>query len=499
MVKYISTSLLTLFLFSCGDFLEPKSQSEFVPKEANALNEMLLGEAYPKPSGSISISAYLEIFNDDICCADTEGTVDDNSISFESGYEALFGWPSTMFITMEGLGMMPVNIWESSYEFIKGANAALDYIDDVTGTDEEKAYVKAQALALRAFYYFLLVNTYGQPYNYNKEALGVPLKLTSALENKFLKRNTVDEVYRQILADLDLAEDLYETLPREKQYQPDGKTSLPMVQLLKSRVYLYMENWNQAQIYAEKVIKNWDFYLTDLRTLPTPSTAEPYYNFIKMDSPDCIWVYGSISDLTYYLNIYVDLTNNRTQKFFNASPELLRTFSSGDLRKQYYVVTEYNDTSIYLPFGKYQIEANHEPGSSNSFGQAFRLAEAYLNLAEAAAHNNNEETARQALDELREKRFSEDDFRPTDATLSGDALLERIREERRSELCFEGHRWFDLRRYGMPQFSRDWKKKKAVVKRYTLNQNDPSYTMPIAPSILEKNPYLEQNPLAPER
>lgn len=99
----------------------------------------------------------------------------------------------------------------------------------------------------------------------------------------------------------------------------------------------------------------------------------------------------------------------------------------------------------------------------------------------------------------REKRFSEDDFRPTDATLSGDALLERIREERRSELCFEGHRWFDLRRYGMPQFSRDWKKKKAVVKRYTLNQNDPSYTMPIAPSILEKNPYLEQNPLAPER
>lgn len=132
MVKYISTSLLTLFLFSCGDFLEPKSQSEFVPKEANALNEMLLGEAYPKPSGSISISAYLEIFNDDICCADTEGTLDDNSISFESGYEALFGWQSTMFITMEGLGMMPVNIWESSYEFIKGANAALDYIDDVT-------------------------------------------------------------------------------------------------------------------------------------------------------------------------------------------------------------------------------------------------------------------------------------------------------------------------------------------------------------------------------
>lgn len=158
MTKYILTAILAFTALSCGDFLEPKSQSEFVPKEANALNEMLLGEAYPKPSGSTSISAYLEIFNDDICCADTEGTLDDNSISFESGYEALFGWQPSMFITMEGLGMMPINIWESTYEFILGANAALDYIDGVTGTDEEKAYVKAQAYALRAFYYFLLVN-----------------------------------------------------------------------------------------------------------------------------------------------------------------------------------------------------------------------------------------------------------------------------------------------------------------------------------------------------
>ena len=254
MTKYILTAILALTALSCGDFLEPKSQSEFVPKEANALNEMLLGEAYPKPSGSTSISAYLEIFNDDICCADTEGTLDDNSISFESGYQALFGWQPTMFITMEGLGMMPINIWESTYEFILGANAALDYVDGVTGTAEEKAYVKAQAYALRAFYYFLLVNTYGMPYNYDKTSLGVPLKLTSALENKFLERNTVDEVYQQIFEDLDNAEDLYLTLPREKQYQPDGKTSLPMVQLLKSRVYLYTENWVEAQRYAQKVI-----------------------------------------------------------------------------------------------------------------------------------------------------------------------------------------------------------------------------------------------------
>ena len=100
-----------------------------------------------------------------------------------------------------------------------------------------------------------------------------------------------------------------------------------MVQLLKSRVYLYTENWTEAQRYAQKVIDEWGFSLTDLRTLPASSTAQPYYNFIKMDSPDCIWVYGSIADISYYLNLYVTLSDNSTQKFFNASPDLLDAFT----------------------------------------------------------------------------------------------------------------------------------------------------------------------------
>ena len=169
------------------------------------------------------------------------------------------------------------------------------------------------------------------------------------------------------------------------------------------------------------------------------------------------------------------------------------------MRKKHYIVTEYRNDAIYLPLGKYQIEANHEPGNSNSFGQAFRLAEAYLNAAEAAVMNKQEALARTLIEELRQKRFNEENYTPIDPTLTGDALLERIRLERRLELCFEGHRWFDLRRYGMPSFSRDWKKQGVVTKRYTLQQNDLSYAMPLAPSILEKNPYLEQNQLAPER
>ena len=50
MKKFIYTiiGIVLLSLSSCSDFLEPKSQSEYVPKDANALQEMLIGSAYPQ-------------------------------------------------------------------------------------------------------------------------------------------------------------------------------------------------------------------------------------------------------------------------------------------------------------------------------------------------------------------------------------------------------------------------------------------------------------------
>ncbi len=114
----------------------------------------------------------------------------------------------------------------------------------------KKNYIKAQSYALRAFYYYMLVNQYGLPYNYNKESLGVPLKLDSKMrddDNILMRRNTVEEVYRQIVTDLNEAERLFLTLSATQQYEPNYLVSLPMVQLLKSRVALYMENWEEAK------------------------------------------------------------------------------------------------------------------------------------------------------------------------------------------------------------------------------------------------------------
>lgn len=111
----------------------------------------------------------------------------------------------------------------------------------------------------------------------------------------------------------------------------------------------------------------------------------------------------------------------------------------------------------------------------------------------AAAYNNEESKALSAMRTLLENRYEPEKL-VVPAGLTGETLKNFIKAERRKELCFEGQRWFDLRRYGMPQITHEWE-----GKTYTLKSNDPSYTMPIPDEVLIKNKRLEQNPLAPKR
>lgn len=496
MIRYIVFIGLFLVSVSCSDFLEPKSQNEYVPENAVSLNEMLLGEAYAKPNASNCLFSLQTILDDDVACSTLPYPIYQEQ--YLEGYHALFSWQPDMFVTLENVVMYD-NVWKAYYDLILGCNAALDYIDDMVGTEDEIAVVKAQAYALRALYYFNLVNLFGEPYSHNQEALGVPLKLTSELTTDYPSRNTVGEVYEQIVRDLDAAEENYLALPEEEQYRQNYRTSLPMVQLLKSRVFLHMERWAEAAEYANKVITEWNFSLVDLNTLPTPTEREPYYNFVSYDCSETIWMYGQIQDATNYVEVVTEDENNTIRRHqFCASESLLNGYVAGDLRKEKYIVTEFEDPSIYLPWGKTYISSEHIAASSTEFGVAFRLAEAYLNLAEGAALSDDPETARNAINTLREKRFTPETYSPM-PELTGDELVEFIRQERRLELCYEGFRWFDLRRYGMPSFSREWRVEGELVAVYTLAEDDPSYTLPIPEDVLEMNSNLVQNVLANPR
>ncbi len=501
MKKNLLLIIVILGLMGCDSFLEPKSDTLYIPKDVTSLDEMLLGSAYPRPtSTSVVISAGLQLLDDDVTCTSASGEVSSYNEPKVNSVRYIYSWQPNMFEEAAKVSMMYKGMWESQYKLILGANGALDYVDGVNGTYNEKALVKAQAYALRGFYFFNLVNIFGEPYNYNPKALGIPLKLNSGVEQEDIARNTVEEVYKQVLEDLGDAEELYLSLPKDMQYRADLRTSLPMVQLLKSRVYLYMENWKEAAQYAKKVIDDWDFTLIDLNTLELSTGTRTYYPFITREASDVIWLFGQGGDITNYYTLETVGANYTYRKIFNASAELTNGFKEGDLRKEWYIFREsYRFPDVFLAYGK--IKTSSSTGilfESNAFTQAFRLAEAYLNLAEAAALDGDETTALKALNDLREKRFTPGAPDVEVSGLTGSALVDKIRQERRLELCFEFHRWFDLRRYGMPSIKHVWNDGKGPVE-YVLQEKDPGYTLPIPEVVMNQNRALIQNKLASPR
>lgn len=136
----------------------------------------------------------------------------------------------------------------------------------------------------------------------------------------------------------------------------------------------------------------------------------------------------------------------------------------------------------------------------------FRTSEAYLNLAEAAALGGDEATARRTLGELQAKRFRT----PLTITESGNALIDLIREERQRELCLEGHRWYDLRRYtvceqypwsksyrhAFTEFDMDQNPTRTRV--YELEENDEAYTLALPQEVMDFQNTISSNE-RPER
>ena len=508
----ILAAFAALTMTACSDFLEPDSESEFVPEDAVSLNELLLGEAYMR-NDMKGFNVFLGLLEDDIEASSYQTPNE----GFDGNlYLAPYTWQPDMYEMMEEAGAGQINIYEKYYELILGANAVIDYIPDVNDTQDNINKVKAQAYALRGFYYFNLVNIFGQPYNADPHALGVPLKLNSGIEesNDYLKRKSVEEVYNQILSDLHTAEAAYMALPKSEQWSDNFRTSLPMVQLMLSRTYLYMENWSKAAEYAKKVMDDSRFRLVDLndvaylRTDDEGNEVRNYVVYPTYSSSETIWPYGNVEDMfewTYRgTNNVNTTTGNKMHAYFQASEELIGTYVDWDLRLLYYInyIEKSDGEEMPMAFSKiytgtkYQLPQN----ATGVFGRCLRLSEAYLNFAEAKAmmggENINE--AIDALNTLREKRFDPEDFEE-ESLMTQEELIEFVRDERRRELCFEGHRWFDLRRWGMPSFTHKWHIDETTVHTYRLEEGDLLYTVPIPDEALEMNSKLEQNKLPGKR
>ena len=343
--------------------------------------------------------------------------------------------------------------WRSYDQVIYEANYAIESRDKITeGTEAEINQIVGESYMLRAYMHFLLVNLYGEPYTaladpYASKA--VPLKLDTD-PYTVLSRSTVGKIFDQIIADIYAAEKLMNV--EEWQVGLNYRFTTTAVDALRSRVYLYMGRWSDALAAAKRVLAK-KAALSDLNSeLPN--------------------AYNSVESIVA-LEEVMTATYARAGK---VNRDLFRAYNSNDLRraKYYKQVTASNIQLL--------------KGGSNQYACTMRTGEIYLNAAEAALEAGDAAEARTYLLPLMESRYKPAYYAEREAAvnaMSTEELREEIYAERRRELAFEGHRWFDLRRTTRPELTKTW-----GGETYTLNAGDSRYTVRIPSAAIAANPNL---------
>ena len=338
-------------LAACSDFLEEKSQDEVIVTTVSDFSQLLLG------SGYVDVAYDALYYFDDDLELDPSYYWGDEENTFATQFFGHYTWQPSMW----GGESYAVDAYTLTYKKIVGVNATLDGIDGAIGSPEEKEQVKAEAYALRGYYYFMLVNLYSEPYNYNKNALGVPLKLTADLTENGIDRGTVEDVYRQIVEDLKASIELFEKYPKKR---GSFRINISAAQVLLSRVFLYMEEWQEAIDAATAAIKT-GAGLTDYTRVGMYSEFEmASYKHTEVE-----WVYNAWIEIPYG---YVP------------SEDLMSKFTGEDRR-----------LDLWFPWGMCTKKTVMDWGAPVN---TIRLSEAYLNLLDEIRLERRRELC---FDELR--------------------------------------------------------------------------------------------------
>ena len=375
-------------------------------------------------------------------------------------------------------------LWSYAYYTIARANNVINNLDDKVGKDatqQQVNNVKAEALFIRALCYFDLVITYCQPYNYNAtedDKMGVPLVLVT--ENGKPARDSKENVYNQIVADLLQAESIMaDDYVRSGVTDKAATPTKPAIQALLSRVYLYMNKWQEAANYATKVISNKKYELA-----PADTYAAMFSAATAPEGGEIIFeVYGSDKN-EYWDNSgwahlpYMTTTDDEgSHGDVCATKDLYDLYSEGDVRKSMFK-QHGND---YFPTKYSGKPKDSDPKYTNV--PILRLSEMYLNRAEAIINGASVQgvTAESDLRKIATVRG---------ASQTAAATKQGVFDERRRELAFEGHITADYARCNKSMTRKDFDDSKNKDVAF------PSYmwALPIPNRERTANPNVAQNP-----
>lgn len=447
-MKRIPILLLTILSLGMGacDYLDVKPSGQVIPETVTEYRALLVDGYYAYPL----YKQLLALRSDEVFPYATKESAYDMYISVATWDEYNPG------------NYTPVYPWQRMYKTIFYANSIIENIDGAIKDtqSDSREQLKAEALLLRAYTHFELLNLYGKPYAPATAATdrGIPMSLKIDIEQNYVPQ-TVEQVYQQVLEDIEEGERLMqvEDQPESTRYRFSKRSA----KALEARVRLYRSEWALALAAAEELLP------CELENLNDPNAKAPY----DYSSREAIMALDKLSD--------ADFLGSRTYMLPNIMDKYRKDGS--DLR-------------VGLYFKK--SEENYEPakGYSNNIRVTFRGGEIYLIAAEAAAHIDGKlSVAKNYLKQLMEKRLTPAYYAEKAAeveAMNQAQLIDEIADERARELALEGHRWYDLRRTTRPVMVKVYTDKQDQQQTATLSENDTRYTIRFPKEAVAANPDL---------
>ena len=484
-LKYnlIAIALLGFSFSSCSDFLEQNPQTDLSEndfyKTADDILSAVNGVYSSLQEGDIYGNWYVfgEIPSDN-----TRNQLS-GSVTTQNEFDQFY---------IDTQNSMIANFWKAAYKVINRTNTVLGRIDGIEINTELANRYKLECKFIRALMYFNLVRVYGD--------VPLVLKEISISESYDILREPKENVYNQIIADLKEAQDL----PVSYSTAEDGRATQGAAKALLANVYMTLHKYAEAETILAEIINSGQYSL--LENTPGSLNIDGYKNVfspVNHNSKEGIFeiqfLKGGYGEGSNYANNFAP-ENSGTNVVAvggtggNNIPEMdiYNAYEEGDLRRDFSMSLGYYDNRKNNEWveSRYVCKFMDVPYQNNDASNNYpviRYADVILMYAEALNQNGKTAEACKYLNMTRRRGFGYQttETSPVDLQTTDKAQFAlMVEQERRVELAFENHRWFDLIRTGRAV---------EVMRSKGFSLNETNLICPIPQKQIEVNPKLTQN------
>lgn len=475
---YCLLSLMVVLLASCDDFtdLQPKGKNLLTTTDEL---ELLLNAEYNGGNSDMRIIAG-EIIRE------TGNVASEIGKPIKSRKVIMYTYDEESMDNMAELTSSDEDYTFYYANIGKIANPILSQIDNASGDEATKRKIKCEALALRAWSLYILVNKYAKAYNPSTAANDPGIIIFD--ENTDIQtpqpKSSVQKVYEQILHDVNEAIEL-DGLPDVAVNKM--RMNKPALYAIKALTLLNMQEWDEAEDVAKQALAiNGAAAINDYYS-QYQGTMQGY--FINGTYP-VIDRGKEGTEEDYFMNGNMEL-------FYSYTPEAMNYFEDGHVYKektaQANMEFDYLMDAGEMMLGVSGFVITDDSKSCWNNG-GLRSTQMYLAIAECETHKGNIDTAMEYLDKIRAKRINASKYAPLKGTVSTEAdAIAHVKQVTMNEDLFSVNIFIDKKRWNQLDGWKQTYSRTLLGKTYTIAPDSKMWIFPFPQNVINNNSLITQN------